>query len=264
LRRELQARAAARERMCEISFGASASVVYTEDEDGSHGNFLTASYRRICADQAWVRRLAKTYTSSARMPRARDRRRGELECASSSDALLMNVFCYPRVTWRAEVCSLLGVECGVRPEFGVRAGIAMRNDEVDRTELDMRLGDLMVEAKLTESGFGSATHDRAMRYRAFEEVFDGDELPWRGDTLEGYQLVRGVLAAQMENARFLVLCDARRPELDEMWFRVIRAVRSYELRSRLQLLHWQELSGAMPRVVQRFLAEKYGIYATAR
>jgi len=264
LRREVNARNAAR---CaafehELTVGTVPSVIYHEDDAGSHGNFLAASYRRICADEAWRKRLGKSYTASARVPRAGDRWRGELECASSSDALLMNLFCYPRVLCRPQVCSLLGVETGLRPEFGVRARIAMLRGEVDRTELDMRVGLLMVEAKLTEGGFGTASRERLMRYVAVEDVFDIAELPWAGDVVQGYQLIRGVIAAEAEGARFLVLCDRRRADMAEIWFRVLRAVRSCELRSRMALLSWQELAAVMPDVVQEFLGEKYGIVAS--
>src|ERR1700760_3411889 len=90
LRRELHARAAMSSAMQEISFGPSSSVLFAEDEAGGHGNFLTASYKRICAEPSWSRRLEKSYTASARIPRAGDRARAELDCAASSDALLMN------------------------------------------------------------------------------------------------------------------------------------------------------------------------------
>lgn len=262
LRREISARNLQRVAHFdhELTFGGMPNVIYRERE-GVHGNFLTASYKRICANPAWARRLEKTYTSSARVPRQWDRKRGELECASSSDALLMNVFCYPRFLWRPEVCSLLGVECGLQPEFGVRAGIAMRRGEVDRTELDMRLGSLMVEAKLTESGFGTATRSRLLRYVAVMDVFDLEDLPWRDDRVSGYQLIRGVLAAQAEEARFVVLCDRRRVDLLETWFRVLRAVKRADVRSQMALLHWQELAEVAPPAVREFLAGKYGIEA---
>lgn len=264
LRREVNARNAARGAAFEheLTVGTVPSVIYCEDDAGAHGNFLAASYRRICADEAWRKRLGKSYTASARVPRAGDRWRGELECASSSDALLMNLFCYPRVLCRPQVCSLLGIETGLRPEFGVRARIGMLRGEVDRTELDMQVGLLMVEAKLTEGGFGTASQERLMRYVAVEDVFDIAELPWAGDVVQGYQLIRGVIAAEAEGARFLVLCDGRRADMAEMWFRVLRAVRSYELRSRMALLSWQELAATMPVRVQEFLAVKYGITAS--
>ena len=266
LRRELSARnmglADAQCRACtyEQTFGNIPSVIYAADETG-HGNFLAASYRRICADSAWAQRLGKAYTASARVPRSSDRRRAELECANSSDALLMNIFCYPGLLRRPQICALLGVDPGLRPEFGARARIAMRRREIDRTELDMRLGNLMVEAKLTETGFGSATRERVLRYTAVEDVFDLDELPWNhaNGRLHGYQLVRGALAAEAEGTRFLLLCDQRRTDLHEMWFRVLRAVRSYDLRSRMALLSWQELAATTPPAVQTFLAAKYGI-----
>jgi len=56
-----------------------------------------------------------------------------------------------------------------------------------------------------------------------------------------------------------VLCDARRPELVETWYLVMRAVRSFELRCRLKLLTWQELAGVVPGELREFLAEKYGV-----
>lgn len=237
------------------------SIIYSEASCGEHGNFLPASYKRICADPNWQRRLNKTYSSSSRVPRSQDRRRGELECANSSDALLMNVFCYPRMTHRAVLCALLGVDAGLRPDFGVRANISMLKDEVDRTELDMRLGSLLVEAKLTESGFGTASGERLRRYVNLAEVFDVDELPWSGDKVCGYQLIRGVLAAYEADARYVLLCDRRRTDLQETWFRVLLAVRSCEVRSRMALLSWQELASCTPTVLQRFLRAKYGLNA---
>jgi hypothetical protein len=98
-----------------------------------------------------------------------------------------------------------------------------------------------------------------LRYLALDEVFDVEELPWQRNGLAGYQLVRGVLAAQEEHRRFLLLCDGRRADLQETWFRVLRAVKSYEMRSRMALLSWQELARALPGTLKVFLREKYGI-----
>ena len=243
----------------ETTFGRARHVIYAPDEEGAHGNFIPAVYRRILANPHWARRLEKAYTASERMPRAADRRRAELECATSSDALLMNVFCFPGMLRRTNLCALLGVRPGACAEFGVRAQLPMRGGEVDRTEIDMRLDDLLVEAKLTEGGFGTASRERLLRYEGVVEVFDVDELPWTARGVAGYQVVRGLLAAHASDARFAVLCDARRDDLCEAWFRVARAVRGAENRSRLMLLTWQEIAADVPPSVQRFLAEKYGI-----
>ena len=53
--------------------------------------------------------------------------------------------------------------------------------------------------------------------------------------------------------------DARRPDLSEAWYCVLRAVRSCDLRSRLAILTWQELISALPEALQIFLHEEYGI-----
>ena len=82
-----------------------------------------------------------------------------------------------------------------------------------------------------------------------------------GNIVRGYQLIRGVLAAYATGGSFCVLCDARRPDLIESWYSVMRAVRSCVLRCRLQLLTRQELAAVLPKSLQKFLAAKYGITA---
>jgi hypothetical protein len=193
----------------------------------------------------------------------------ELDCANSSDALLMNVFCHPDVTECPGVRATLGIAAGAVPEFGVKPRTPLKGgkrdgteSKTDNTEVDMRVGDLLVEAKLTESDFQSARMALVERYRDLEEVFDVEELPVRGGRVMGYQLIRGTLAAHASGCSFCVLCDARRPELVETWYAVMRAVRMFELRCRLKLLTWQELAGVMPGELRKFLAEKYGILSS--
>lgn len=263
LRRELSARNLARavEHEHELTYGEVANVIYRDDE-GAHGNFYAASYHAICARPEWARRLKKSYTASSRVPRSADRHRYELDCANSSDALLMNIFCCPRVLHRVELCGLLSVDHGLAPAFGVRVGVPLQ-ERADRTEIDMRLGDLLVEAKLTETGFQTAPMRLLLRYSQLDEVFDVDTLRCSGNgRVRGYQLIRGALAAYSMDCSFVVLCDGRRRDLVEEWFRVMRAVRSLSFQSRLKLLTWQELAGALPRGLQRFLEEKYGIVTT--
>lgn len=262
LRHEIGARNLARadEQEREISYGGSASVLY-QGTGETHGNFLPASYVRILANQAWKQRLAKSYTASRFVPRASDRRRFELDCANSSDALLMNIFCYPRVLANLRFCALLGIEPGLVPEFGFRPGIPLHRG-VDRTEIDMRLGNLLVEAKLTEGDFQRAAPRLLARYRDLDSVFDTDRLPRSNGAIDSYQLIRGVLAAHACSATFIVLCDQRRPDLAERWFTILAAVRDAALRTRLGLLTWQELSAALPRNLQKFLQEKYGIQSS--
>ena len=177
----------------------------------------------------------------------------------------MNIFCCPGVLAREQVCALLGVERGPVPEFGVRVGLLLEKEHVDRTEIDMRVGNLLVEAKLTETGFQTAPMRLLKRYVALDKVFDVDALPRSGNgSVRGYQLIRSVLAANAVASSFVVLCDARRRDLVEQWFAVMCAVRSLSFRSELKLLTWQELAAALPRGLRHFLAEKYGVVARDR
>jgi hypothetical protein len=123
----------------------------------------------------------------------------------------------------------------------------------------MKLGELMVEAKLTETDFQMAPATMIERYRDLEEVFDVGTLPRTGNVIHCYQLIRGVLAAHATGGSFCVMCDTRRPDLIEDWYSVMRTVKSCVLRCRMQLLTWQELAVKLPRPLQRFLATKYGI-----
>jgi hypothetical protein len=156
---------------------------------------------------------------------------------------------------------MLGVASGLVPKFGFRPNIPLLSGRTDRTEIDMKIGDLLVEAKLTETDFQTAPARMIERYRDLTEVFDLEELTLSHDAVPGYQLIRGALAAYSTGGSFCILCDARRPDLIEKWYTVMRAVRSCTLRCRLQLLTWQELAAVLPKSLQKFLAGKYGITA---
>ena len=265
LRSELSHRNAARAAafLTEMSFSPVPSVIYAEDETGQHGNFLPAAYKRILQQPAWKARLAKVYTGSRFLPRRADRTRGELECANSSDALLMNIFCYPGILCRRAVCSLLAIPPGLRPQFGVRPGIPLKNGARDRSEMDLRLGDLFIEAKLTEVDFQMARCDLVHRYRDLDTVFDVNRLPMRKEKYRSCQLIRGALAAYAGGTSFAVVCDQRRQDLLDACFEVLSAVASAELRCRMSVVTWQELAQTLPRKVSAFLVEKYGISAAS-
>ena len=261
LRNELSQRNAARAIAwaAEMSSSAVPSIVYAENEAGEHGNFLPAAYQRIQQNPDWKARLAKVYTGSRFMPRKADRTRYELECANSSDALLMNIFCYPGATHRAGLCSLLGIAAGLRPVFGFRPEIPLKNGRQDRSELDLKLGSLFIEAKLTEGDLQTARRDLVQRYRDLETVFHVDHLPITNEKYRSCQVIRGALAAHHHGASFTVFCDQRRPDLIEGCFAILSAVSTAELRCRMRVVTWQELAHTLAPKVKIFLAEKYGI-----
>jgi hypothetical protein len=136
----------------------------------------------------------------------------------------------------------------------------MTKGRVDRTEVDLCAGDLLVEAKLTEGDFQTARWELPRRYRDFDIVFDSDRLPGDASRLHGYQLVRGILAAFADDtSRYCLLCDQRRSDLIDLWFEVVSAIRRYDQRWRCILVTWQELSETLPMPLRIWLQEKYGI-----
>jgi hypothetical protein len=277
------------------SYGDPAVIVYAP-EDRRHGNFIEAAYEAIAARPEWMRRFDKIHAQGRSLPKA-ERRWRELDSSMSSDALLMNVFCTPGVADSVKVRSVLGSEGDEVPVFGWKARVPLASGRSDRTEVDMRLGSLLVEAKLTEGDFQSKAATVVEGYRDFDAVFKRELLPRvelltkrRRDATEfpedysqefsaeqpvpasemspassvesgyaGYQLIRNVLAAYAEGCSFCVMHDARRPDLREAWFKVMAAVKSAELRVRLSVLTWQELAAYLPEDLQEFLDCKYGI-----
>jgi restriction endonuclease-like protein len=174
----------------------------------------------------------------------------------------MNVFCYPGVFKDGRVRSLLSVEARIKAEFGFHARVPLANGKFDRTEVDMRLGELLLEAKLTESDFLRAPKAAVGSYRNFGEVFNHEELPQTACDCLSYQLIRNVLAAHATNRSFRSFCviiDVRRPELIEAWYAVMKSVCPVDLRIRCKVLTWQELAKALPSRLQGFLQEKYGV-----
>ncbi len=284
-------------------------IVYAPD-GACHGNFFDPAYAAITANPEWMRRFDKVHAQAApSLPKPQldpARRWRELDSSMSSDALLMNVFCTPGVAESAIVRDTLGVNCGATPAFGWKARVPLANGRFDRTEVDMRLGSLLVEAKLTEIGFQTRAAAIVEAYRDFDIVFDRGLLPrveipssrwmqasefpendsqefesvlgdpdlfspidtsFRPPGDEGYacyQLIRSVLAAYASNCSFCVIHDERRPDLREEWFQVMAAVKSAEMRVRLQVLTWQELAALLPGALQEFLDVKYGIVAPGK
>ena len=143
-----------------------------------HGNFLDAAYAAITARPEWMRRFDKIHAQGRALPKAESGRRWrELDSSMSSDALLMNVFCTPGVVQSAAVRGMLGTACDELPTFGWKARVPLTNGRFDRTEVDMRWGSLLVEAKLTEADFQTRESKVVESYRDFDAVFDRDLLP---------------------------------------------------------------------------------------
>jgi hypothetical protein len=295
------------------SYGNPPVIVYPPQDEGTHGNFFPGSYAAIAAQPAWMRRFDKIHAQGRALPKAESGRRWrELDSSMSSDALLMNIFCAPGVFDSPLLRGALGIDADAPPEFGWKARVPLANGRFDRTEVDMRWGSLLIEAKLTEADFQTRAATVVEAYRHFDAVFDRERLPrvalrtarrrtavefaeeftqeWEEAAADdelarafqqslvdrareaepsepaytGYQLIRNVLAAYAADCRFCVVHDARRPDLREAWFAVMAAVKSAEMRTRCQVMTWQELAALAPEELQEFLDLKYGIVRAGR
>lgn len=242
------------------SYGELPVVVYQQSECGRHhGNFISASYRAILRRPQWKIRLQKVHTQGRRSLPAKDGLWRELDSSLSSDALLMNIFSYPGVTRRIEVWGILGIEAGSLPEFGFMPRVPLLSEATERTEIDMKLGNVLFEAKLTEGDFQIQCSELVEQYRDLRDVFECRQLPRAKGKYVSYQLIRNVLAAHALGLDFCTLLDARRPDLIEECFLILRCIRSAVLRARCKVLTWQELALCLPSALKNFLDVKYGI-----
>jgi hypothetical protein len=179
LRRELTLRNRrwARGRAHVESYGTPPVIVYSPEED-QHGNFFDAAYAAILRRAEWMRRFDKIHARGRALPKAAGGRRWrELDSSMSSDALLMNVFCGLGIEDVQAVRRALGVDGDEEPVFGWRARVPLATGRSDRTEVDMRWGSLLVEAKLTEGDFQTCRAAVAEGYRDFDAVFERELLP---------------------------------------------------------------------------------------
>lgn len=247
-----------------VSLGAPPTVLFHPYDTDRHGNFLPDTYRRIIATPGWQDRLKKVHAQRRALPAPHDATAIELDSSTSSDALLMNLFCHPKSADAPLLAALFGLTAPLTPAFGVPAHVPLRGGRFDETELDMQLGTINVEAKLTESDFTTADLDRVLTYEDAATVFDLPALTTPEGKVLHYQLVRNVLAiAPHPERRFVLLADQRRLDLADAWQAVMAAIRDPQVRSRCRLITWQEAAFCAPDPVRAFLREKYAIEPAA-
>jgi hypothetical protein len=263
LRHEIAERATGLAQRLELpsySSGGGTRLFHAFDDGARHGNFNDETYAAILANDSWQPRLTKAHTHRESLPAGPGKTACEMDSSNSSDALLMNCFCYPGAAERI-VTSLLPDVRFESPEFGAPGDVQLSNGKVDSTEVDMRIGNAIFESKLTERDFTSKAFAVVERYRALNEVFDTAALPKSPSEYKSYQLIRNVLAAAQHGWAFYLLCDARRPDLLHEWWAVHSAIRDISMRRRCGFLLWQEVAAVSPPLLRSFLGEKYGLVA---
>jgi hypothetical protein len=134
---------------------------------------------------------------------------------------------------------------------------------VERTEIDMRLGPVLFEAKLTESDFQTQKAAIVEGYSDLKEVFDCRKLLRPDRQYVSCQLLRNLLAAHALTLSFCVLLDVRLPRSGRT---VVQGDELCALDGSQNEVQDSNLAGAFGGFalalavrLQRFLELKYGI-----
>jgi hypothetical protein len=189
----------------------------------------------------------------------------EMQSSNSSDALAMNIFCYPNIQNCLGLKKLFEVDEITKIDFGFKAKVLkLKVGKVysDKTEVDLLLNDnIICECKLTEEGFTTKNKAEVESYKNFSAVFHMDKLIQNETSYLNYQLIRNILAAYQHKSRFILLSDMRRPDLAKSFYQTVRCIQDkyLDLRTNCEIVYWQDIAQVVPKDLKHFLKEKYGI-----
>jgi hypothetical protein len=262
LRNELTvlARKYAEENKLNMHVEPKSAVIFENIQD----NFFDESFEEIekslTQNEGKDKRFSKPHTQIKNVL--------ELQSSNSSDALLMNIFCHPKIkSWKG-IQTLLKIDAAFELAFAHYPGVLLKNESKDSTEVDLfiKSGDKLIycESKLTEGDFVYKPKAHFERYKNIKKVFDIDRLPVVRGEIANYQLVRNILAAhevENNNGYFYLFCDMRRPDLAKSFFETVSCIESMDLRNRCKIYYWQDIAAFCGKSLQEYLKNKYGINA---
>lgn len=213
-------------------------------------NFLEESYLNICMNESWHNRLNKKHSSFNDGTK-------EMQSFNSSDALLMNIFCYPKINKWKGIKELLQISELNEIEFGWNPDFCNENSNYS-TEIDLKINDeIICESKLTESNFTEKEKCIVEKYYGFNDVFDKDLLEIKNGNYINYQLIRNILTAYNYSYRFILFIDETRTDLIRSLFNVVKAIKIADLRKKISFITWQELANKCGSDLKNYLSQKY-------
>lgn len=223
-------------------------------------NFQKDSWNAISNNNEYFPRTNKVHGKA----QSKDSSVLEMQSSNSSDALAMNIFCHPTFKGWKGVKTLFNVRDFKSIIFGYKAKVSktLGSEEVgDNTEVDVFINeDIIGEFKLTEADFASKEKTIVKQYTNFENIFYVAKLSQSNTDYNNYQLIRNILAASQHNSRFILFCDMRRPDLAKSFFYTVSCIKDVELRTKCEIMYWQDLAKVVGSELREFLQEKYGIY----
>jgi hypothetical protein len=221
------------------------AIIFKNLED----NFLPSSYQSIQQNPQWKARTLKVHSKL-------NDGTLEMQSSNSSDALLMNIFCNPGVRKWIGISKLLHIDTLSEIEFGWNP--SFENEKiVHPTEIDMKIGNRIFEAKLTEESFTEKEKEIVENYPNFHTVFNPEYLESSDKKYHHYQLIRNILTAYKYNFSFSILVDETRTDLIRALFSVVQAIREPTVRNRVSFFTWQEIADACGAELKNFLQQKY-------
>lgn len=225
-------------------------------------NFHSKSWEIIKNNSSYLKRTLKTHNYKGFIgivPKIM-----EMQSSNSSDALAMNIFCYPDFMKWNGVKKLFGITDFSDIQFGFKAKVKKlySENEEDATEIDIRINDdILIECKLTEDEFTKKDKKEVLKYVMFEKIFHKDKLIQDDNRYSNYQLIRNILAAEQHDSRFILICDIRRPDLAKSFYQTIRCIKDdyIDLRTKCEIIYWQDIAQVVGKELKYFLNEKYRI-----
>ncbi|MCH9662361.1 MAG: hypothetical protein K0U66_01715 [Gammaproteobacteria bacterium] len=231
------------------------AIIFGKLED----SFIKESFDAIEKNPAWKERIDKTHSHF------KGESVKEMQSSNSSDALLMNIFCYPKLfKWKGVRDLFLENKIEIddrKIDFGCKPNVS-KGKEQEKTEIDMVIGNTFFEAKLTESDFTSKEIEKVEKYDCLYGVFDKDKLPKHKtdkNKYESYQIIRNFLAAHQGKKQHRLLCDERRGDLVRAYYEIVGAIKIDDFKEKVGVIFWQEIAKKCGEPLKTFLLEKYGL-----
>jgi len=212
-------------------------------------NFNHSSYLNIIKKPKWKPRLLKKHNhfNDGTL---------EMQSSNSSDALLMNIFCYPKFkNWKGP-SKLLRINTNKKFEFGWNPNFDNENQK-HKTEIDLKVGKTIFEAKLTEANFTKKRKEVVESYVDLHTIFEKSLLCHSNGQYTNYQLIRNILTAYKYGLNFTLLIDDRRIDLIKEFIITIKSIKSYDLRKNLNIITWQEIIDTCGEELKSYISKKY-------
>jgi hypothetical protein len=222
--------------------------------DRTEDNFYDPAFRFITQNPEWAVALEKPHPEYSMY--------NEVQSASSTMALLMNVFCNPEDEHKKALAAMFRQDKIRQNEivFGHRVELASKKQEGEIAEIDLFLNESSYsQAFLGETDMGNEPKSDLMELRDFTRVFAIGYLPQNNKSYLYSKLIRGMLAAYQDGYDFRIITDSRRTDLIKGFYNLASSIIDVSFRTKCKPLFWQEMAGVSGVGLQEYLKEKYEI-----